>query len=83
MMLRALLCHCCPVPPPQPVHMYCGIPLPLGSITASTLAQRSLSAMLGGVVFLDESLTVRTIFSALAGADWHCDGDTRNHPVSR
>ena len=39
----------------------------LGSITASTL-QLSVPclAMLGGVVFLDESLTVRTIFSALA-----------------
>ncbi|EGO7648320.1 EamA family transporter, partial [Escherichia coli] len=35
--------------------------------TASTL-QLSVPclAMLGGVVFLDESLTVRTIFSALA-----------------
>ena len=39
----------------------------LGSITASIL-QLSVPclAMLGGVVFLDESLTVRTIFSALA-----------------
>lgn len=39
----------------------------LGSITASTL-QLSVPclAMLGGVVFLGESLTVRTIFSALA-----------------
>ena len=50
----------------------------LGSITASTL-QLSVPclAMLGGVVFLDESLTVRTI-----GADWHCDGDTREIPPS-
>ncbi|EPQ2197546.1 EamA family transporter, partial [Escherichia coli] len=39
----------------------------LGSITASIL-QLSVPclAMLGGVVFLGESLTVRTIFSALA-----------------
>ncbi|POE05601.1 EamA family transporter, partial [Pectobacterium odoriferum] len=39
----------------------------LGSITASTL-QLSVPclAMLGGVVFLGESLTARTIFSALA-----------------
>lgn len=39
----------------------------LGSITASTL-QLSVPclAMLGGVVFLGESLTVRTMFSALA-----------------
>jgi len=68
-MLQALLCHCCPVPSPQPVPMYCGYTLlpSLGSITASIL-QLSVPclAMLGGVVFLGESLTVRTIFSALA-----------------
>jgi hypothetical protein len=65
MMLRALLCHCCPVPPPQPVHMYCGIPSRLYHRQYPS-AQRSLSGNARGVVFLDESLTVRTIFSALA-----------------
>lgn len=56
----------------------------LGSITASIL-QLSVPclAMLGGVVFLGESLTVRTIFSALAVLTGIVMVTREKSPVSR